>query len=105
MIRVVGFYRWVDGATFDHEYYNSEHMRLTRELLGPRGLLRLESDRYLSGAPPVAGEIIAASHAYFPSMDIARSAVAAAAGALMTDVAKYTSLKPELLFAEVSSHG
>jgi hypothetical protein len=35
MIRVIGFYRWSDGANFDHEYYNGEHMRLTKEALTP----------------------------------------------------------------------
>ena len=104
MIRVIGVYRWVEGATFDHAYYNSEHMRLTRELLGPKGLVRLESDRYLSSAPPVPGSIVAASHAYFENVEAAKSAVAAAAAALMADVAKYTSLKPELSFAAVESH-
>lgn len=42
MIRVIGFYRWKDGATFNHEYYNSEHMRVTKQALLPHGLLRLE---------------------------------------------------------------
>jgi len=105
MIRVIGVYRWVEGATFDHAYYNTEHMRLTRELLAPRGLVRLESDRYLSNAPATPGSIIAASHAYFESVEVAKSAVAAAAAALMADIPKYTSLKPELSFAAVESHG
>lgn len=104
MIRVVGFYRWSEGAKFDHEYYKSEHMKLTRDALIPKGLVRLESDRYLTAEPPEVGTIIAASHAYFPSIDIARSAMAAVAGTLMADVPKYTNIKPELYFVAVTSH-
>ncbi len=105
MLRVIGFYRWSEGATFDHEYYNSKHMRLTQRLLAPHGLVRLESDRYLLSASPVSGQIIAASNAYFSSESSAQAAMAAAGSALMADVANYTDLKPELHFVDVVSHG
>lgn len=105
MLRVIGIYRWADGATFNHEYYNSEHMQLTRRLLAPHGLLRLESDRYISSASPVTGDVIAASNAYFPSVDVAQAAIAAVGGDLMEDLKNYTNLRPELRFAVVSSHG
>jgi uncharacterized protein (TIGR02118 family) len=104
MIRVMGVYRWVAGASFDHDYYNSQHMQLTKELLVPHGLIKLESDRYVLGDTPMPGAIIAASHAYFPSMDVAKRAVAAAGASLMADVPSYTTLKPELSFAMVESH-
>jgi uncharacterized protein (TIGR02118 family) len=104
MIRVIGLYRWEDGARFDHEYYRSEHMRLTREVLTSHGLIRLESDRYLSPKAPVPGQIIAATNAYFPTLETAQSAMAAAAKALTEDVPKYTNLKPQLHLAEVNSH-
>jgi len=104
MVRVIGLYRWLDGATFDHEYYNSKHMQLTLKLLSPRGLVRLESDRYLAAAPPIAGDIIAASNAYFPSIEAARAALTAAGGELMADVPKYTTLRPQLHFVAVTSH-
>lgn len=104
MVRVMGVYRWVEGASFDHTYYNAEHMRLTRTLLAPEGLLRLESDRHIAGEPPPPGSIIAASHAYFPSMEAAQRAVAVAGPTLMADVRRYTTLKPELSFALIESH-
>ncbi|GAC1651670.1 MAG: hypothetical protein NVS9B15_11990 [Acidobacteriaceae bacterium] len=104
MIRVTGLYRWSDGATFDHEYYNSEHMRITKEALKPHGLLRLESDRFIFSEPSVPGEIIAASNAYFPSVVVAQVALAAAGAVLMADVPKYTNLKPEIRLSAVTSH-
>lgn len=104
MIRIIGFYRWSEGASFNHEYYNSEHMRLTKDALTPHGLLRLESDRYISPKPPVAGEIIAASNAYFPSVEIAQAALAAVGAVLMADVPRYTNLKPEIQLSLVTAH-
>ncbi|WP_445147022.1 EthD family reductase [Dyella sp. Tek66A03] len=104
MIRVIGFYRWKDGATFDHDYYNSAHMRLTKQALSPHGLLRLESDRYVSAKSPVAGDIIAASNAYFPSIEVAQSALAAAGAALTADLSNYTNLTPELRLSVVTDH-
>lgn len=104
MIRVIGFYRWIEGANFNHEYYNAEHMRLTQNALAPHGLLRLESDRYISTRPPLAGEIIAASNAYFPSLEIAQAAMTVAGAALIADVPNYTNLKPEIRLCIVTTH-
>lgn len=105
MLRVIGFYRWSDDASFDHEYYNSKHMHLTHELLTPYGLIRLESDRYLLSAAPVKGQIIAASNAYFSSISTAQAALSAVGHLLMEDVKNYTTLKPELHFVDVFEHG
>ena len=102
MIRVIGFYRWSEDAHFDHKYYNSEHMHLTNNLLVPHGLLRLESDRYISSKPPVSGEIIAASNAYFASLEIAQAAMEAVGAVLMADVTRYTNLKPEIRLSVVT---
>jgi uncharacterized protein (TIGR02118 family) len=104
VIRVIGFYRWKEGAAFDHEYYCSTHMKLTRELLQPLGLIRLESDRYLSPKPPREGDVIAASNAYFETPEAAQAAMASAGAQLMSDVPKYTNLAPEIRMAVVTSH-
>lgn len=104
MIRVTGHYQWQEGAHFDHDYYNSTHMAITKEALTSHGLIRLESDRFLSLGEPVPGQIIAATNAYFPSVEIAQKAMAAAGPALVADLEKYTSLKPRLLFSAVTSH-
>ena len=43
MIKVTAVYRWREGATFNHDYYHSEHMRIARAALQPLGLVRLEA--------------------------------------------------------------
>ena len=104
MIKVTGIYRWRDGATFDHSYYEREHMRITRDLLAPLGLVRLESDRMVHAREPVPGQVVAISHAYFASLPEAQAAVRQAGAALMADVPRYTNLQPETHFSEVRTH-
>ncbi len=104
MIRVTGHYYWEEGAHFDHKYYNSEHMVFTKELLNPHGLIRLESDRFLSQAAPAPGQIIAATNAYFPSLEAAQTAMMVAGPKLMADLSNYTNLTPRILFSKVTAH-
>ncbi|UXI66826.1 EthD family reductase [Tahibacter amnicola] len=104
MIRVSGFYRWRDGARFDHADYAGRHMAMARELLQPFGLTRLESDRRLSAAAPASGEIVAASHAYFATVEDAQNAVVKAGASLLADAANYTDLVPEICLFAVSDH-
>ena len=104
MIRVIAFYRWQEGASFNHDYYNSEHMRITKELLTPHGLVALESDQYIVAKPPAVGDVVAATNAYFPSMEVVKATLAAVGAALLADVPNYTTIKPEMHFAEVTSH-
>lgn len=102
MVKITGNYRWLDGANFDHVYYKSEHMRLTRELLLPLGLQHLECDQTLSAGPLKVGHIVATSNAYFESLSAAQAALAQAGAPLLADVANYTNLKPELHLCEVA---
>lgn len=104
MIRVTGFYRWKAGARFDHEYYRTEHMPFARRLLAPLGLLRLESDQFLTDPQPRDGDIVAATYAYFESAEAARAALAAAGQELLASVPNYSTLKPELVMSMVTSH-
>jgi uncharacterized protein (TIGR02118 family) len=103
MVRVTAFYRWRDGATFDHEYYVARHMTLARELLGPHGLRRLESDRAIS-TPTKPGDLIAATHAYFDTVPEAQNALVAVGKPLLEDLPHYSTLVPEIAVSIVTSH-
>jgi uncharacterized protein (TIGR02118 family) len=104
MIRVTGFYRWKAGAHFDHEYYRAKHMPFVRQLLVPLGLLRLESDQFLTDPQPRDGDIIAATYAYFDSVEVAQAAMAAAGQDLLKSVLNYSTLTPGLVMSVVTSH-
>lgn len=104
MIRVTKFYRWQSSASFDRDYYDRQHMQLTRDYLIPYGLERLESDHRLSSRAPKDGEIIAACHAYFRTFEDAQAALRAAGPVLLQDAARCTNLQPEIRFSAVTSH-
>lgn len=105
MVRVIAFYRWRPGAAFDHDYYRSEYMPVVQQLLIPHGLIRLECDRFLTAEPCTEGEVIAATNAYFPSVDAAKAALKAVGGVLQSHVSKYTNLQPEIKLSLVSQVG
>jgi len=104
MIRAVGLYRWKENARFDHAYYSTDHMDLTRRLLAPLGLIRLESDRGITSDPPAEGQMVAISHAFFNSIEEAQTALSAVGDELMADVSKYTNLQPEVHMTTVTEH-
>jgi uncharacterized protein (TIGR02118 family) len=104
MVRVIGFYKWKQGARFDHQYYRTKHMATARDLLQPLGLLRLESDEFLVIGEPQEGVVIAATYAYFDTPGAARAALAAAGPALLKSVPGYTDLVPELVMSHVTVH-
>lgn len=102
MVKVCGNYRWKDGARFDQVYYRTEHMRITRELLLPLGLQRLESDETLSAGEPRPGTIVATSNAYFLSLSAAQAALTLAGAKLLVDVPNYTDIYPEIHLCAVT---
>jgi len=104
MVRVTGFYKWKAGAHFDHDSYRTKHMPYVRQLLTPFGLLRLESDQFLTGPEPRDGDIIAATYVYFEDAAAARAALAAAGQDLLKSVPNYSTLTPELVMSIVTSH-
>lgn len=74
------------------------------DALSAHGLIRLESDRFLSSSAPVPGQIIAATHAYFQSVEAAQAAMSAAGPVLMANVSNYTNLAPQIHFSAVTVH-
>ena len=104
MIKITAVYRWREGATFDHDYYHCEHMRIAREALEPLGLLRLESDRVLHPGEPRPGQVVALTNAFFESLPQAQAAARQSAPALMADIPRYTNIQPESYFAQMHAH-
>jgi uncharacterized protein (TIGR02118 family) len=93
MIRVSVLYPTTEGATFDHDYYRSKHVPLCLETWG---LDRAEIDK------GVDGPYVAAVHFKFPSMEALQTAMGSeGTGAIMADVANYTTIAPVLQTSEV----
>ena len=104
MIKVTALYRWREGASFNHDYYHGEHMRIARAALQPLGLVRLESDRVLYPGEPRPGQVVALTNAFFNDLEQAQTAAKQTATVLMADVPNYTNIAPESYFANVQAH-
>ena len=104
MIKVTAVYRWREGATFNHDYYHSEHMRIARAALQPLGLVRLKSDRVLYPGEPRSGQIVALTNAFFSDLKQAQTAAKATMAELSADIPNYTNIQPESYFAELNVH-
>ncbi len=95
MIRLSVFYPVTEGATFDHDYYRTKHVPLACKSWGLDGA---EIDKGINGP------YVAAVHFTFASEDALNAAFASeGTGAVMADVANYTTIAPVLQTSEIVS--
>jgi uncharacterized protein (TIGR02118 family) len=93
MIRLSVYYPTTEGATFDHDYYRDKHVPLAVRTWGLAGA---EIDKGVSGPH------VAAVHFKFESLEALGAAMAAeGTGAVLADVANYTTIAPVLQTSEV----
>jgi uncharacterized protein (TIGR02118 family) len=93
MIRLSVFYPSTDGATFDHDYYQTKHVPLCAKAWSPA---KAEIDK------GVDGPNVAAVHFQFDSMEAMQAAMASeGTGEVMADVANYTTIVPVLQVSEI----
>ena len=93
MIRLSVFYPATEGATFDHDYYREMHVPLCVSTWGLRGA---EIDK------GVDGPNVAAVHFKFDSLEALGAAMAnEGTGAVLADVANYTTIAPVLQTSEI----
>jgi uncharacterized protein (TIGR02118 family) len=95
MIRLSVFYPTTEGATFDHDYYRDHHVPLAVKTWG---LSAAEIDR------GVNGPYLAAVHFQFESPEALAAAMGAeGTGAVLADVANYTTITPVMQTSEIVS--
>jgi len=95
MIRLSVFYPATEGAKFDHDYYRDKHVPLC---LTTWGLDKAEIDR------GVDGPYVAAVHFTFASPEALQEAMSSdGTGAILADVANYTTIAPVLQTSEIVS--
>jgi len=92
-------YPTADGATFDHDYYRTKHLPEVGKAFGPFGLgyaSVLKGEESVDGRAPA---FFVTTILSFREEQGARDAVASeAAGALMADIANFTSVTPVMQF-------
>jgi len=95
-VTVHAIYPARDGARFDHDYYSERHMKLVREVLGPKGLIDITASKGLAGGPEAPPPYFAVAEMTFPD-EATMQAALGAAEPLMADIPNFTDVEPELL--------
>ena len=94
MIRLSVHYPKTDGATFDHDYYRDNHVPLATKTWG----VPAEIDKGIDGPYE------AAVHFTFESLEALGAAMGSeGTGAIIADVANYTTLTPVMQTSEIVS--
>jgi uncharacterized protein (TIGR02118 family) len=102
MIKVSVMYPATTESRFDWDYYLGEHLRLSRKLLGGRGLVRIEIDRGLGSLPPGASAPYhAVGHLFFRTMEEMQSALSETATQFIEDERKYAPAGSVVQISEV----
>lgn len=102
MIKLSVMYPATPGSRFDWDYYLGPHLELARRLLVPRGLVRSEIDKGVSGFPPGSpAPYHAVGNMFFRTRAEMESALAAAADELIADSKKYSEGQAVILVSEV----
>jgi uncharacterized protein (TIGR02118 family) len=95
MIKLSVLYPTTEGATFDHDYYRDSHVPLC---LATWNLASAEINKGIDGP------YVAAVHFNFDSLDDMNAAFAhEGTGAIMADIATYTTITPVMQIDEVVS--
>ncbi|HET6812155.1 MAG TPA: EthD family reductase [Acidimicrobiales bacterium] len=95
MIRLSVLYPSTEGAKFDHDYYRTKHVPLCIKTWGTAGA---EIDK------GVDGPYVAAVHFKFDSPEALQQAMGSeGTGAILADVANYTTITPVLQTSEIVS--
>jgi uncharacterized protein (TIGR02118 family) len=92
MIRLSVFYPKTEGATFDHDYYKSNHVPLAAKTWGVPATIDKGID----------GPYEAAVHFTFESLEAMGAAMGSPdTGAIMADVPNYTTITPVMQTSEI----
>ncbi len=101
MIRVTVSYPATEGQRFDHDYYQTKHRALIRELLQPHGLQGLEIDECLANGNGMPPPTVAVAHMVFSDQASFQAGMAVAGKALTADIKNYTDTVPTVIISEM----
>ena len=90
------------GSRFDWNYYLGHHLELSRRLLKPRRLVRIEIDKGIAGLPHgTPPPYHAVGHLFFRTMADLESALAATAAEFIADERNYFDGQSVVQISEV----
>ncbi|OIQ31158.1 MAG: ethyl tert-butyl ether degradation protein EthD [Alphaproteobacteria bacterium MedPE-SWcel] len=87
-------------ATFDFDYYVETHLPLIEEHWGDL-IETVEASRGLAGGPDIPPPYLLIATITFPDMEALDTAMGEKGGAIIDDVANFTSIRPQILVGDV----
>jgi uncharacterized protein (TIGR02118 family) len=101
MLRLTVLYPAGDGATFDWDYYTSQHMALVQDKFGDWMAREPEVTRGLGAVPKGDATYQCTAAMYFASKDDLDAAFRNAGTAIPEDIPKFTNVQPIMQLDEV----
>lgn len=103
MIRATVLYP-SSATRFDYDYYIDKHTPMVNELWKPHGLVSVEISKGLSGLMPGSKPAyVTITNLTFTSVEALQGALAAAGAQVMSDIANFTDVQPEVQLNEILS--
>jgi uncharacterized protein (TIGR02118 family) len=101
MIRIAAVYAREKGTKFDLNYYIHTHLPAVQKKFGPYGLTRIEIDTPLESPGGGQSPFFAIGYLYFPSLAHFQEAYSKVGREVISDIVKYTDVKPMIQVGEV----
>jgi uncharacterized protein (TIGR02118 family) len=100
MIKFTVLYPNHENASFDFEYYVSQHLPLTQNMIG-NAVKKIEIEKGISGANGAPVPYIAIGHLYFESIDSFRGSFLPHLETFRNDISKFTNIQPLVQISEI----
>lgn len=101
MLRMTVLYPARDGASFDWDYYTSQHAALVDERWGEHAARPAEIAKGVSGVPKGDPAFVAVASFYFADRDALNAALRAGGMDIPNDVPNFTDIEPVMQIDEV----
>lgn len=101
MIKLIAYYKNLDGKHFNMDYYLNSHLPMLKRLAG-EALKHIAIDKGIAGGEPNSKPFyLLVAHLYFDSIDSFQQTLAPHFAEIMSDVPNYTDIEPVFQISEV----
>ncbi|WP_090101627.1 EthD family reductase [Chitinophaga sp. CF118] len=101
MIKLIAYYKNLEGKKFNLDYYLNSHLPMIKRLTGD-ALKQVAVDKGFSGGEPGSKPFyLIVAHLYFDNIDAFQSSLVPHFAEIMSDVPNYTDIEPVFQISEV----
>ncbi|WP_437373039.1 EthD family reductase [Maribacter litoralis] len=101
MIKVLAYYKNVEGKKFDIDYYLNKHLPFVQQICG-ESLKKISVDRGLFGNEPNSMPVyIYVTHLYFENMESFQNSMLPNFNKIFEDAPNFTDIEPVMQISEI----